>query len=81
MIPPYITRDHVLAAMARIDKEGVPAGRQGAKFEVRQQGCTASHKRPSGAALHFDYAWRPVPVHAAPARPRRGQFLAAGWRT
>ena len=39
MIPPYITRDHVLAAMARIDKEGVPAGRQGAKFEVRQQGC------------------------------------------
>ena len=38
MIHPYITRDHILAAMARVDRDGIPALRKSAKYEVVFQG-------------------------------------------
>jgi hypothetical protein len=59
MIPGYITRDHVLAAIARIDKEGVPANRQRTNFEIRYQGreyppkllISIAHKEAKGIPL------------------------------
>ena len=38
MIPRSLTRDHVLAAMARIDKEGIPADRRSRSFDVLHEG-------------------------------------------
>lgn len=38
MIPRGVRRAHVLAAMEQIDRQGVPAGRMGWKFEVRHTG-------------------------------------------
>jgi len=63
MIPEGVSREHVLAAMERIDRDGVPPGRGGWKFEVWHAGrvyppkllislaCEAAFGRalPSGA--------------------------------
>lgn len=63
MIPEGIRRELILGAMQRIDREGVPPGRDGWKFEVRHEGrvyppkllisfaCEAAFGRelPSGA--------------------------------
>lgn len=38
MIPRRITRDHVLAAMARIDIDGIPADRRSRSFDVLHEG-------------------------------------------
>jgi hypothetical protein len=38
MIPDDITREHVLEAMTRIDRDGIPAGRNGLKFAVWHEG-------------------------------------------
>src|SRR5688572_2807273 len=38
MIPEYIKRQNVLAAMQTIDRDGIPSGRMGQKFEVRYEG-------------------------------------------
>lgn len=40
MIPAGIGREHVLAAMARIDRQGVPPRREGRTFEVAHEGRT-----------------------------------------
>lgn len=38
MIPDVITREHVLLAMERVDREGVPPSRARRTFDVRYQG-------------------------------------------
>jgi hypothetical protein len=38
VIPDYLTRDHVLAAIAKIDRAGIPAGRFGTKYAVFHDG-------------------------------------------
>lgn len=40
MLPEYIAREHVLEAMARIDRSGVPPGRDGRKFALWHTGRT-----------------------------------------
>lgn len=40
MIPSSISRENVLAAISRIDREGIPSSRKAAKFEVRHEGRT-----------------------------------------
>jgi len=55
VIPRGLTRAHVLAAMARGDAGGVPAGREGRAFEVRHEArvyppkllCPLRARRPS----------------------------------
>lgn len=37
-IPPTITRDHVLAALMRIDRDGVPRGRHSRRFDLVHDG-------------------------------------------
>jgi len=34
VIPPTISREHVIAALARIDREGIPAGRENRGVEL-----------------------------------------------
>ncbi len=38
MIPPALTREHVLAAIDRIERQGIPAGRSSRGCELRYSG-------------------------------------------
>lgn len=61
MIPREITREHILAAIDEIDRNGVPAGRQSRKFQLRHGGrlyppkyvislaCNTACRRPLGS--------------------------------
>src|SRR3954468_24883825 len=79
MIPASITRQHVLAAMARIDMEGVPTGRHGMKFEVRYLG----HKYPPKFLIsiaHKEAKGRPLgPLHFSGGNESNGFLKRLGF--
>lgn len=63
MIPEGISREHILGAMERIDREGVPPGRDGWKFEVRHEGRVYPPKLLISLACEAAFG-RPLPSGA-----------------
>ncbi|MCB9779929.1 MAG: hypothetical protein H6742_15300 [Alphaproteobacteria bacterium] len=53
MIPASITHAHVIAAMAAIDREGVPRGRHSRGFELIHEGCRYPPKYTVALAAQF----------------------------
>ncbi len=74
MIPDGIRREHVLAAMARIDRQGVPARREGRTFEVRHEGRTYPPKLLVSVACEVATG-RPLPSRLFTGGPETNGFL------